>query len=335
MSEIGEGEFQEPEEHLIQIVKEGPKLKDIANEEGRNNPIEIKSIWGKGETGVFEESRAVKETLEFIERVIQKANGIGDSEIANQATSFRENLVFIGERELQEAISAMASRLLNEARKGKPVVIFFGGVRSERYIALRVLGEVDKMIGEDESLRQKIRLSGSPQKTAEFAKENNWKCLVAVCDDFIISGTRIKGFASEVFNRLIAEGATPEQASRIVEANVVALNEVFKKRGLSVGIENTSVEGSLRVFSYYSAPEYFNNEGQWAVFPGASITGSHTSVDYGFEAVIREWVEKFPELEYPPLYEIRRPYEFEDDGRVYKNSELQNKWKNLSGVYSL
>jgi len=336
MSEIGEGgEFQKPGESLIQIAKEGPRLKDIANEEGRNNIVEVKSIWDKREAGVFEEGRAVKETLEFIDRVIQKANEVGDSAIASQATSFRENLVLIGEKELQEAISAIAFRLLNEAREGKPVVIFFGGVRSERYIALRVLEEVDKMIGEDETLRQRIRLSGSPQKTAEFAKKNSWNCLVAVCDDFVVSGTRIRGFAEEIFNKLIAEGANPEQASSIVEANVVAINGVFLKRGLSVGIENTPAERSLRVFSYYSAPEYFNNEGKWAVFPGASITGSHTSVDYGFEAVIREWVEKFPELKYPPLYEIRRPYEFNDDGRGYKNPELQNKWERLSGVYSL
>jgi len=335
MSEIGEGEFQKIEESLIQVTKEGPKLKDIAIEEGRNNSIELKSILGTREAGKCEEGQAVKETMEFINRVIQKANEVGDSETAEQATLFKENLVFIGEKELQEATSAIAFRLSNEVREGKPVVIFFGGVRSERYIALRVLEEVDKMIGEDENLRQKICLSGSCQKTAEFAKENDWNCLVAVCDDFVISGTRIRGFAEEIFNKLIAEGATPDQASRIVEANVVAIKGVFLKEGLSVRIENTAAERPLRVFSYYFAPEYFNNEGHWAVFPGASVTGSHSSVDYGFEAVIREWVEKFPDLKFPPLYEVGRPYELNDDGRGYKNPELQSKWERLSGAYSL
>jgi len=334
MSEIGEGEFQRQGEALLQIVKEGPKLKDIANEEGRQNTICLKSVKGKRKERVCEEGRTVKKTLEFIDRIIQEATKSGDSKVAEQAVLLKKNLIFIGEKELGEAISAMSSRLLNKARKGRPVVVFFGGVRSERYIALRVLEEIDKMVGEDEDLRQKIHLSGSFQKTAEFARRENWNCLVAVCDDFIVSGARIRRFAGEIFNKLIAEGATPEQASKIVEANVVAINGVLS-RGLSVGIENTTTERPLRVFSYYFAPEYFNNEGKWAVFPGASITGSHTSVDYGFEAVIREWGEKFPDLELPPLYEIRRPYEFKSDGREYRDHELQNKWERLSEAYSL
>uniref|UniRef100_A0A7C5YUM1 Uncharacterized protein n=1 Tax=candidate division CPR3 bacterium TaxID=2268181 RepID=A0A7C5YUM1_UNCC3 len=343
-------EYQIQTESLIQTVKEGPKLTDIAERvkqgrirgiEERGNIISFDKVVYQGarEAGRCTEGQAVIETVQYIERVIDEARKIGDYDTARRATLLLENLVFIGEKELQEAISAIASRLLERAKEGKTVVIFFGGLRSERYIALRVLEQIDKMIteiSEDEDrerLHQNIRISGNSEKVAKLAERKNWNCLVAVCDDFILSGTRIKGFLWSVLNRLIERGVTLDQALEIVEVEVIATHGSFIQKGLKTE-EGTPTERNFKVFSYYVAPEYCYDETHWVFYPGASVTGSHCSVDYGFEAIIDMWRKEFPGLKLPPLYRIIRRYQSDMDGR-FTDPKLQQKWETLSAAYLL
>jgi len=172
--------------------------------------------------------------------------------------------------------------------------------------------------------------------TAEFARGKNWNCLVAVCDDFVLSGTRMRGFAGRIFDELLKNGVDPTRAQEIVEANVVAISGVFIGRTISLGIEDTCTKRPLRIFSYYFSPEYRDSVGRWVFFPGVSLTGSHSSVDYGFEEAIRELMERFPYLDCPPpLCELKRPYETENRGRRYRDPSLQSLWENLSTSYSL
>jgi len=340
--------YQIGQESLIQTVKEGPKLMDIAEQvkrgiEKRKNIIYYDEVW-KGDRsrwperqeGECTEGQAVTETVKYIQEAIGQARILGDYDTARCATLLLENLVFIGEKELQEAISAIASRLLETAREGKAVVIFFGGSENERYIALRVLEQINNMIKEiskdedRERLRQNICISEDPKKVAELAKEKNWNCLVAVCDDFILT-EEIPLSVSDVLHELMKRGATFNQALDMVELEAVAINGSLIGEGLKIGQEGTPTERNLRVFSYYFAPDYRR---EWDFYPGVSITGSHHSVYYGFEAVIDGWRGKFPVWSPPPLYRITRRYKSDGHGR-FIDPELQQKWELLSAIYLL
>lgn len=112
------------------------------------------------------------------------------------------------------------------------------------------------------------------------------------------------------------------------------------KKGLEYGNEVNENQKYLNIFSYYSVPEYEDDEKRWVVFPGVSMTGSHSSSDYGFETELEE-IQKYLKdnkigRDLPLLHMIKRPYEIMDTGPVrYQDEDLQKRWEKIQEKYEL
>lgn len=133
----------------------------------------------------------------FLGRIIREAEEIGDATTTSLAKNIREHLVYVGEVELQEAVHGIAERILTTASAGRDVFISIGGLRSERYISLRVLQEIDRLTEEHKEVRQRVRMGEYKQDTiAEKCYEQRDKApKIYVLDDFVVSGARIGGQA--------------------------------------------------------------------------------------------------------------------------------------------
>lgn len=328
-------EQKSTEESLVTFAEKGPKLKDaLRNLQERTNLINSTDE-EKAERS-FTERQGLENLLSFVDTTIATASANDDKEMEETARLFKENLVFVGENELKKATQGIAQHLVEVAQKGKDVLFFWANSRSERYITLRVLEELDYLTEESPDLRNRFKLSNGPQETAKECKDLLGNCLVAILDDFVVSGSRMTGFASTIFNNLIEAGFSPDRASEMIEANVVALKSTRKEHPMTMGSKD---ERNLRVFSFYEVDEYRNSEGKQAVYTGVSFTGSHSSTDYGFENVLEEFStylkSKNIQRSRPLLAEIVRPYKTDYQSRKYEDPELQKRWEKIQEKYGL
>lgn len=343
MSESAEIEFQTHGEGLIRYVQLGPNLLhahqtlDQRNNEIRSFP-KVEGWRRTDEERVFTEREGIDDLIEFIDLTINTAREHGDKEIEEAATLFGQNLVYVGETELQIATQGIAQHLVDEARKGKEIIVFPVLQRSEKYISLRVLEEIDYLTEENHELRERINLTSSYKAMVKKAKESGNNCLISVPDDFVVSGSRIQGFASRVYISLVEAGYPPSQAASMIEADVVAAP--LRSNGKVYEVSHDENRERLQIFSYYGVPEFRNKEGERVVDTGASATGSHSSTDYGYETTLEKFHKylksKSVDREIPLLYHITRIYEqSEESQRKFKNPELQRRWGRIEKKYGL
>lgn len=322
----------------------GPKLLEVAaGAKTRKNIVksrEIESFFGQKEDRVFTEGEGIDNLINFIDTAIKTAKTNNDPKKAKEIQLFKENMVFVGEHELKKATQGIASHLIDEAQTGKDLILFPGRLRSERYISLRIMEEIDYLTEENPELRERFKISANPYEIADEIKDKLGNCKVIVPDDFVLSGTRIKGFAGTIINPLMEVGFDSDKALDIVEAAVVAMPYRPKEPGVVYGSYKSVPRKYLNVFSFYSVPEYRGEDGKWVVYPGVSVSGSHSSTDYGFEEKLEDLQEymnsKNVSCELPLLANITRPYELEEgSGLKYKDKALQNRWDKIQEKYGL
>ena len=106
--------------------------------------------------------------VDFIETTIRTAVQVGDVKMQEDAELFKENLVFVGEKELKKATQGIAQHLLEEAQS-----------------IVEAVGRYRETLG---------------------------NCRIIVPDDFVVSGTRIQGFADRIYNGLLNQGLTPDKS---------------------------------------------------------------------------------------------------------------------------
>lgn len=284
--EASQEEIHESKMNQVRIVEPGPKLVQMTEKaDERENIIRSKRIdpdTFKQEDRVFSEQEGINNLIGFVDEAIKTAEKAGDAQTEERARLFKDNLVFIGETELKKAINGITQHLLEEAQKGKSIVVFSANVRSERYISLRVLEELDQLTESAQELRPAIKITGSAARIAELTKASLGNCLIAVADDFVVSGARIQGFAERVYDSLLKAGFAPDKAAEMIEANVVAIRQRSGENKLTLGTDDETKK-DLKVFSYYRIPEYRDSSGKLVVFTGVSFSGAHSSTDYGFE----------------------------------------------------
>lgn len=326
--------FDQEAPSLSEVIK-GPNfgkrentIKSIKYDEVTHKPIERS----------FTEQHGIVDLFNFLNTEIKVANEAGDTKTAEVAQLFKDNITFIGEAELKKATEGIARHLIEAAQNGKNIMVFAANNRSERYISLRVMEEVDYLTEQTPDLRNKFKISQNSEEIAKRSKDLMGNCLVAVPDDFVVSGTRISGFSSRMINTLIEAGYSPEKAAGIVEANVVAMPARKDGTGLTFLNKETHEEIPINIFSFYLVPEYENSDKKWVVFPGVSMTGSHSSTDYGFEMEL-ETMQKYMrergvDKDIPLLSNIKRPYELVDSTSTnYKDKELQKRWEKILEKY--
>jgi len=338
MSEVGEGvglgEIVLPEN--VSYVKKGPRFVDIlvdsASLADRTNMIKTETFREKR----VSEKKSLYNLGEFLNEVEATALKRGDGKEVERASLFRENLVYIGEKELEEAVRGIASHLLEEARRGVGVVVYYGHARSERYVALRVMEELDELV-EDLDEEVEVGIHGWGQKDNKeirgYLREKKDDLLMAVVDDYAISGVRTRGWVNRAIDLLFRAGYEKEEALGAIEANLVAIP--VKKDSRLGEIDINGQDLTYKVRGYFGVEEYRNKKGNWAIFPGVSISGSHSSVDYGFEEPIRLWRQYLgiSKEDFILPTQIERPYEVGEDRLSFADQNLQARWEKIVDKY--
>jgi hypothetical protein len=334
MSEVNET-IQGKEKFVY--IKEGPKLREILDHPiPRNNEltsIKYDETSRKRIETTFTEKEGIANLKNYIEKVNTFAIQSPDQEsqnISQLAKSFEENIVFLGEHELQEAVHGIAQHIIDIAQKGKTVYLYPYQDRSPQYITLRILEEIDSNTEEFPEIRNRIKLERNASKIAKECVLNPNDSKIVVPDDFALSGTKIRGGMGRIYHELIEKGIEPDG---MIEATLVATPI---RNG--VNLEGLTKYGT--VFSYYGIPEVKNPNGGWMFDSGVALTGSWCSADYGFQTTIgrlQSYTNSYQEnLPYPYLFNIKRPYEKrEDHQNQYADLELQKRWEKIERKYSL
>lgn len=334
------------QKETLTFEQNAPKLSEVVRSSnlGKRENI-IKSVvydpvTAKPAERTFTEQHGIVDLFNFLNLEIKLARDSGDIKTEEKAQLFKDNLTFVGESELKTATEGIARHLIEYAQKGKNIIVFPANNRSERYISLRVMEEVDYLTEQTPDLRDRFKISQNTVEIAKTTKDMMGNCLIAVPDDFVVSGTRIRGFAASMINTLIETGYSPEKALGMVEANVVAAPKREDGANLTILNRENHTEMPINVFSYYSVPEYKTSDKKWVVFPGVSMTGSHSSTDYGFETELehaQKYMEdKGVEKNMPLLANIKRPYGLVDSTSTnYKDEELQKRWNKIQEKYGL
>lgn len=316
------------------FVQPAPKLTEVLNKpEERKNTIVVhplSRIGKKEEAQTITEKEGLSNLREFLDKTVVLATQNQNLEIAKKAVLLRENLAYIGEPEFAQAVQGIAQHLLDQVRAGKEIYLYVAQPRSELYVTIRILEELDYLTEESPHLRQKVHFS---ERRSDIATAclNKQDFLVVVADDFTVSGSRIRAAAGSVVDGFHQAGIPPETIFSHLEANLIAARLPEK--------DENNERQELRVFAYYAVPEYKDDQGQRVVFSGISATGSHSSTDYGYEITLQEfqefWQNEGKIFDKPLPIHIQRPYETQDRGSSYKDPHLQKRWEKIQAKYGL
>lgn len=300
------------------VVKEIPAFSEVASDETRQNTlkavVDSRRELSTGELGsnpngtvrTMTEYEALQEYLEFV------ANNMRQISDINYVTkSLEQDISYIGEKEYNEAAKGIALYWKAFLDKGADFQVFVsttvttrgGYTKSDTYLLDRILSnftdkELQKYAGQlvlhDSDITQK-----SPEKVK-----------VVLLDDWTISGAQLRSGYTDFCS------AHPE-LTKSVEIQLM----IATKDRLAMGLEDmqTSQESQYGLYSmtahyvptvvraYYVARQA-DEVGRSA--HEARITGSHSSVDFGFASDIGQY--KSPDSNMPALASIVRPYRAKD-----------------------
>lgn len=318
----------------------GPKFIDLARD-GKDRNNKLTSTIKNDETDwkpvgrVFTEREGLTNLELYLNNVQIELDKLPTPEagvLKKTIEVFRENLVFVGENELRTALNGMANHVIELAREGNLVYLYSYGPRSERYVTLRVLEQVDTLLEENPELKAKIKFSENEARIFEHWGDGITNPKILIPDDFLVSGTTIVGKMGRINTFFKSKGI--ENPESFIEALLVTSP---KRSGDQ--LKRNLKDGSI--FSYYGI-DLFKSVGGVSLRTGMSVTGSHASTDYAFEDEI-EYIQNFlknnrlqvPEL--PFLYKVDRPYEMKEWGqpREYVDENLQQRWIKIQQKFGI
>ncbi len=335
------GENTPKPETKFTFVEPGPKFIDLVNDNIPRNNILSSTIKPpeddyKPTKRTFTEREGLlnlKDYLDYAETQTATLNTPEAQKMSKKIKTFRENLVFVGNREFQRAIHGMAQHVIDLARQGDLVYLYQYGPRSEKYVILHLLEEVDTLLEDSPNLKNSIKTSHDEKKIFEHWGDGIRGLKVLIPDDFWVSGSTLRGVMAGRKTFFSEKGI--EAPESFIEALTITSH---KERGDS--LKKSLKDGS--VFAYFGIDEVFTENGGWALTTGASVTGSHASVDYAFEDEIDQ-IQDFlkqnrlnlPEL--PLLYKIDRSYEAKKWGEPseYADLDLQKRWEKMEQKFGI
>jgi|SRR6185437_15393693 len=315
-----------------QFVEHGPILPQVLQElDGRNEPI-ARSPRKLDEPSIeLTERECLVQLDSFLTRVENIAASSNNERLDHEVKAFRDNLVFIGAPERAKAIDAIAARIIEKMAQGDEIYFYYQSTRSEQYVSLLVIERLTQLLTElNPDALHEIHFSNSPYAIAQHIRNGKEKASVIIADDFAISGIQIRGNVGNMVAGLVHSGYTREEALRMVEVNLIASAARPDDYRLYPNKEGSAPP--FQVFSYYAVPEYRDENGIWWFHPGVSMTGAHSTGDYGFEQVLKhfqkelvqsdQWdatgMESYTDL---LLARIKRPYDPSDPTSMDKDPE--------------
>lgn len=304
-------------------VKQAPRLPDQLRDRSRRHDIisyvgETQSAIGTStssagyaskvrKTSELSALRAYKELLDKHDEAISAEKGVS-------LTSLRDDITYIGKNEYREAVKGIATywKTLLDRDPNQQIFICTQAigsanfVKSDEYMIDRIVAQ----FSDDELKRYRGRFT---MNKADIMGSNPKDVRIVLVDDWTISGSQLREAASQFIRRF------PQFAGRI-EIQLIAASRERISLGLEGVTGNASESGgwsedelTVPVRAYYLA-HAANSLDESA--RGVCITGSHSSVDFGFEIVLSSLI-KGSDQTMPPIANIVRPYRQEGYRRVY------------------
>ncbi len=304
------------EETENSYTRESPTLEDFWEESDGERPSD--------------ERKGMEELADFIDRTIETAKQASNQELYEEALEYRKNFTFIGEKEFIEAERAMAETIAEEVRNGKTVFLYPFGNRSEKFVTINILKQLDGMLSDEE--KKKVIYSENRILIGRQIAKLKDKAVLFMPDDFVLSGSRMKSVVEASVAELTKLGLTKKEIKSIIRPMaMVASDEDYKfSRTLNESKEGDDVKIGL---SMYFKKKPFKGH------PTGAVSGAHCSTDYGFESTLERYqkfmMENGRDVPLPKLANIKRPYELVENSSVYKDSQLQLMYGELAGRYAL
>ena len=234
-------------------------------------------------------------------------------EVRRLAQSYAEDLRFLSTKDFESACTGLA-RSQAEFLQENPQrsVLFFvhpnNLEKSQGFVAGRIQQEMDKdFAGRSEVVSP--RDFGGLARILEGKDPADVKLVLA--DDWTVSGNHLRNDTARLVQRLRHEGLSEEWVKRI-EINLL----VARKDQIDDGFKQVSeTEETLEMEEPIPVKAYFETPSINGVFSDDPVpTGSHSSVDYGFEMVmgrLQQYISQHDRMKHirlPYLASIKRSY---------------------------
>ena len=304
-------------------VKVAPRLQDQLRDRSRRHDMisyigETRYAMGTA-THYSEHAAKVRRTSElaalkaYVE-LLDRHDEVGSTEKGVSLSSLRDDITYIGKNEYKEAVRGIATywKTLLDRDPKQQIFICTQAIGSEHFVKSDEY-MIDRLVAQfsnEELERYKGRFT---MNRSDIMESNPKDVRIVLVDDWTISGSQLRGAASEFIRRF------PQFAGRI-EIQLIAasrerislgLEEITGKASESGGWAETELTMPVRAYYVAHAANSLDSSAK-----GACITGSHSSVDYGFENVLGRLIAG-SNLTMPPIANIVRPYRADGYRRVY------------------
>lgn len=267
-------------------VREAPVFSEMADDPSRINEIEcvVSTKDPALENSAFVQDRRVLTEHAALQQLLQfLKDGHNSQPDSGFYSDMIDNLTYIGEKEYAEAVRGIAlywkwfldKDSEHQLYAGTAVSRYEGRVKSDKYMLDRILGQ----FSDDEMEKYKGRLLIN---TDDITQVNPEKVKVVLLDDWTISGSQLKGGYSNFVERNI-------QLASSIEIQLIAASAERVARGLEE-LEYVPESGHPKeehvpivTRAYFIAHKAHSNDPN---SPGARISGSHSTVDFGFGSEI-------------------------------------------------
>ena len=310
-------------------VREIGVLRDIARDTTRTNEVmgvetaHRKTSYDLG-ASVYEEDRVIRTEHEALQQLLRYLDGYKEKMLDETLLStFVDELSYVGEKEYAEAVKGIATYWKwfldqddnNQLYVDTVVSNSDGSTKSDTYMFDRIL----EHFSDDDMEKYWGRLL---TKGVDIIQDDPSKVKVVLLDDWTISGAQLRTGYTAFARRHPGLVSSIEVQLIAASAERVAMGiEKASYRATSAQSKDISVPIVTR--AYYVAHKADTATGT----SGARITGSHSSVDFGFVNDLS--AVKLDNDDYPLLANIVRNYR--QAGYEPKNIE---RLKKLYGIYT-
>jgi hypothetical protein len=321
------------------FVKQTPNLSEQLADESRANEFTYKAgqdaLWnhdpGRGDRQKLTEHQGLTGLTGFLDRFSDEVASSADAEdqsLRGMASSIRENLTFIGQKEYDEAAKGVADYwkhyLLQDPKRMLAVIPRSQregrGRKSDSYFLETVLDNFNE--------QERKQFAGRIVNDIRKLNSEPGDTKVILPDDWSISGEQMN---ARIIELSLQAPEAYEKYKDSMEANLI----VADKHKLDEGIQyyEQSTDSDLKPARYLPTKAYFQAHQPKEAIAPFHITGVNSSVDYLFEEQIGTMVRRLNKIhkdrgepadtEMPPLTNIIRAYRqrkpknaIDDSGRV-------------------
>lgn len=225
----------------------------------------------------FTEATALSNLTGVIDQLVESV----PEKDREQAEYFRENMTYLGEAEFSEAAKGLAGYIMAfiSENPGKVVSLPVPENRwekSEGLVQKAVMQELEQLLGENAGDFVRGNLTSEELQALKAGDVQFF-----VLDDWSVSQSTMKGRIQNLQNQGVTYG---ERTPCVAEdnSNVEILLMAIRDDQLDDGVLRDFNGAPVAWKGYYRAPKPFGS-----VHSGPVPTGSHSSVDYGFEETIK------------------------------------------------